>query len=158
MTSSAKPIVAIVGQPNVGKSTLFNRLTDTRPSIVSDIAGTTRDRVIADVEWGERLLTLVDTGGLDEFPETELWSSVRDQIQVAIEGADVVVMLTDVTTGVTAPDEDVARVLRLSGRHVILAVNKADNELREADAAEFYGLGLGEPTPSARTTTAASTI
>ena len=147
MTDSAKPIVAIVGQPNVGKSTLFNRLTDTRPSIVSDIAGTTRDRVIAEVEWGERLLTLVDTGGLDEFPETELWSSVRDQIQVAIEGADVVIMLADVTTGVTAPDEDVARVLRLSGRHVVLAVNKADNELREADAAEFYGLGLGEPTP-----------
>ncbi len=147
MTGTAKPIVAIVGQPNVGKSTLFNRLAETRPSIVSDIAGTTRDRVIAEVEWGERLLTLVDTGGLDELPETELWSSVREQIQVAIEGADVVVMLTDVTTGVTAPDEDVARVLRLSGRHVVLAVNKADNDLREADAAEFYGLGLGEPTP-----------
>lgn len=147
MTSASKPIVAIVGQPNVGKSTLFNRLTDTRPSIVSDVAGTTRDRVIADVEWGERLLTLVDTGGLDEFPATELWSSVRDQIQVAIEGSDVVVMLADVTAGVTAPDEDVARVLRLSGSHVVLAVNKADNELREADAAEFYSLGLGEPTP-----------
>ena len=147
MTGAARPIVAIVGQPNVGKSTLFNRLTETRPSIVSDIAGTTRDRVIAEVEWGERLLTLVDTGGLDEFPATELWSRVRDQIQVAIQGADVVVMLTDVTAGVTAPDEDVARVLRLSGRRVVLAVNKADNELREADAAEFYGLGLGEPTP-----------
>ena len=147
MMGTARPIVAIVGQPNVGKSTLFNRLADTRPSIVSDIAGTTRDRVIAEVEWGERLLTLVDTGGLDEFPETELWSSVREQIQVAIEGADVVVMLTDVTTGVTAPDEDVARVLRLSGKRVVLAVNKADNDLREADAAEFYGLGLGEPTP-----------
>ena len=147
MTSASKPIVAIVGQPNVGKSTLFNRLTDTRPSIVSEVAGTTRDRVIAEVEWGERLLTLVDTGGLDEFPETELWSSVRDQIQVAIQGADVVVMLVDVTTGVTAPDEDVARVLRLSGRQVVLAVNKADNELREADATEFYGLGLGDPTP-----------
>ncbi len=147
MTSASKPIVAIVGQPNVGKSTLFNRLTDTRPSIVSDIAGTTRDRVISDVEWGGRLLTLVDTGGLDEFPETELWSSVRDQIQVAIEGADVVVMLADVTAGVTAPDEDVARVLRLTGQQVVLAVNKADNELREADAAEFYRLGLGEPTP-----------
>ena len=147
MTGGAKPIVAIVGQPNVGKSTLFNRLADTRPSIVSDIAGTTRDRVIAEVEWGERVLTLVDTGGLDEFPETELWSSVRDQIQVAIEGADVVVMLADVTTGITAPDEDVARVLRLSGRQVVLAVNKADNDLREADAAEFYGLGLGEPMP-----------
>ena len=147
MTGAARPIVAIVGQPNVGKSTLFNRLTETRPSIVSDVAGTTRDRVIAEVEWGERLLTLVDTGGLDEFPETELWSSVRDQIQVAIEGADVVVMLTDVTAGVTAPDEDVARVLRLSGGQVVLAVNKADNELREADAAEFYRLGLGEPTP-----------
>ena len=147
MTGAARPIVAIVGQPNVGKSTLFNRLTETRPSIVSDVAGTTRDRVIAEVEWGERLLTLVDTGGLDEFPETELWSSVRDQLQVAIEGADVVVMLTDVTAGVTAPDEDVARVLRLSGGQVVLAVNKADNELREADAAEFYRLGLGEPTP-----------
>ena len=147
MTGAARPIVAIVGQPNVGKSTLFNRLTETRPSIVSDVAGTTRDRVIAEVEWGGRLLTLVDTGGLDEFPETELWSSVRDQIQVAIEGADVVVMLADVTAGVTAPDEDVARVLRLSGGQVVLAVNKADNELREADAAEFYRLGLGEPTP-----------
>ena len=147
MTGEVKPIVAIVGRPNVGKSTLFNRLTDTRPSIVSDIAGTTRDRVIAEIEWGERLLTLVDTGGLDEFPETELWSSVRDQIQFAIEGADVVVMLVDVTTGVTAPDEDVARVLRLSDKRVVLAVNKADNDLREADAAEFYSLGLGEPTP-----------
>ncbi len=145
MAIGLKPIVAIVGRPNVGKSTLFNRLTDTRPAIVSDIPGTTRDRVIAEVEWGERLLTLVDTGGMDEFPDTELWASVRGQIDTAIEGADAVIMLADAATGVTVPDEDAARVLRLSGRRVALAVNKADNQVREAGAAEFHSLGLGEP-------------
>ena len=147
MSTVLKPIVSIVGRPNVGKSTLFNRLTEERPAIVSDIPGTTRDRVIADVAWSEQLITLVDTGGLDEFPDTELWTNIRGQINHAIEGSDVVIMLADVATGLTPPDEDVAQVLRLSRKQVVVAINKADNEMREAGVGEFYKLGLGDPIP-----------
>ena len=145
MEGHSRPLLAIVGRPNVGKSTLFNRLTGQRTSIVSEVPGTTRDRVTAESEWGDQTFILVDTGGLDEFPQAELWSSIREQIGVAIAEADVIVMLVDVHAGMTAADEDVAQVLRRAGKPVVLAANKADNEVREAGAAEFYRLGLGDP-------------
>ncbi len=142
-----KPVVAIVGRPNVGKSTLFNRLVGRSVAIVSKMAGTTRDRVTTETEWGEHLFILVDTGGLEIFPETAIWRQVRIQIETAIEDADVIVMMVDVTQGVTPDDIDVAAQLRPSGRKIILAANKADTEARGASVAEFYELGLGDPYP-----------
>ncbi|MAF54021.1 MAG: ribosome biogenesis GTPase Der [Chloroflexi bacterium] len=142
-----KPVVAIVGRPNVGKSTMFNRLVGRSVAIVSKMAGTTRDRVTTETEWGDHLFILVDTGGLEVFPETELWRQVRDQIETAIADADVIVMVVDVTQGVTPDDIDVAALLRPSGRKIVLAANKSDTEARGAGAAEFYELGLGEPYP-----------
>ena len=147
MTQQPRPLVAIVGRPNVGKSTLFNRLSGQRGAIVSDVPGTTRDRVTKETEWGDHAFVLVDTGGLDEFPSTELWDSIREQIQVAIDEADVIIMLVDVDAGVTAADANVAQTLRRSMKPVVLAANKADNEAREAQAAEFYEVGLGDPVP-----------
>ena len=138
-------LVAIVGRPNVGKSTLFNRLAGLRLSIVSDISGTTRDRINTQIELGNRSINLVDTGGLDDFPETELWVKTRNQIHIAIESADVIIMVVDITTGITPQDKDVAQELRMSGKSVILAVNKVDNDVRESEVAEFYTLGLGDP-------------
>ncbi len=143
----SKPVVAIVGRPNVGKSTLFNRLVGRSVAIVSKMAGTTRDRVTTETEWGEHLFILVDTGGLEIFPETAIWRQVRIQIETAIEDADVIVMMVDVTQGVTPDDIDVAAQLRPSGRKIILAANKADTEARGASVAEFYELGLGDPYP-----------
>lgn len=142
-----KPVVAIVGRPNVGKSTLFNRLVGRSVAIVSKMAGTTRDRVTTETEWGEHLFILVDTGGLEIFPETEIWRQVRIQIETAIKDADVIVMMVDVTQGVTPDDIDVAAQLRPSGRKIVLAANKADTEARGASVAEFYELGLGDPYP-----------
>ena len=107
-----KPIVAIVGRPNVGKSTLFNRLSHQRAAIVSDVAGTTRDRVTTETVWGEYPFILVDTGGMDLFPETDLWRQVRTQIDYAVADADVIIMLVDSSVGVTASDHDVADVFR----------------------------------------------
>ena len=135
----------IVGRPNVGKSTLFTRLAGLRLSIVSDISGTTRDRINTQIELGNRSINLVDTGGLDDFPETELWVKTRNQIHIAIESADVIIMVVDITTGITPQDKDVAQELRMSGKSVILAVNKVDNNVRESEVAEFYTLGLGDP-------------
>ena len=106
-------LVAIVGRPNVGKSTLFNRLAGLRLSIVSDISGTTRDRINTQIELGNRSVNLVDTGGLDDFPETELWVKTRNQIHIAIESADVIIMVVDITTGITPQDKDVAQELSL---------------------------------------------
>ena len=143
----SKPVVAIVGRPNVGKSTLFNRLVGRSVAIVSKMAGTTRDRVTTETEWGEHLFILVDTGGLEIFPETEIWRQVRIQIETAIKDADVIAMMVDVTQGVTPDDIDVAAQLRPSGRKIILAANKADTEARGASVAEFYELGLGDPYP-----------
>jgi GTP-binding protein len=142
-----KPVVAIVGRPNVGKSTLFNRLVGRSVAIVSKMSGTTRDRVTTETEWGDHLFILVDTGGLEVFPETELWRQVRDQIETAIADADVIVMVVDVTQGVTPDDIDVAVLLRPTERKVVLAANKSDTEARGSGAAEFYELGLGEPYP-----------
>jgi GTP-binding protein len=153
MNTTRKPLVAIVGRPNVGKSTLFNRLAGRTLAIVSDVAGTTRDRVTTETIWAEHPFILVDTGGLDvskhatELAPSEIWEKVRAQIDVAIDDADVILMLVDVSTGVTPADRDVAEVLRAVHKPVILAVNKADNIDREQDIYEFYDLGLGDPLP-----------
>ena len=143
----ARPLVAIVGRPNVGKSTLFNRVAGARTAVVSDVSGTTRDRVTADAEWAGRSFILVDTGGLDMSASGDISDQVREQVRVAMEDADVIVALTDVETGVTAADRDVADALRQSETPVVLAANKADNEAREGMAVDFYELGLGEPLP-----------
>ena len=147
MDIDTKPLVAIVGRPNVGKSTLFNRLSRQFTAIVSDVPGTTRDRVTTETVWGERPFILVDTGGLDVFPQTELWQQVRDQIEMAIAEADVIVMLVDARSGVTAGDRDVADALRPTGKPIVLAANKADDEAHESEALLFYELGLGDPLP-----------
>jgi len=139
------PIVAIVGRPNVGKSTLFNRLVGERLAIVEDLPGTTRDRVYADVSWGDRELTIIDTGGLEPRPESDLRQKVKDQAEVAIREADVTIFMVDVVEGVTIPDQEVAEALRRAGKPLVLAVNKADNEQRRHQAFQFHELGIGEP-------------
>ncbi len=156
----AKPLVAIVGRPNVGKSTLFNRLIGERRAVVSDIPGTTRDRVIATAEWNDRVFTVVDTGGIEILPpgveagrrpgpDTPLLEDsaayiplIRSQAEQAIEAADLILFLTDAKTGLTGADREVADLLRQSSRPVLLVVNKADNARLDQEALEFYELGL----------------
>ena len=138
-------IVAIVGRPNVGKSTLFNRLTQTRQAIVNEEAGTTRDRHYGKVDWTGREFSLIDTGGWVVNPEDVFESEINKQVQIAIEEADAILFVLDVLTGVTDLDDDVAYILRRSKKPVILAVNKADNYNLHALSAEFYKLGLGDP-------------
>ena len=146
-TKDHPTIVAIVGRPNVGKSTLFNRLVGKRLAITHEVPGTTRDRLYAEAEWGGVSFILVDTGGLDLVSSDDLMAQVRAQAQAAIAEADVILFLVDVKDGLTAGDEEVAQVLRRTAKPVLLAVNKADNRaLREA-AVEFYALGLGELYP-----------
>jgi len=140
-----KPIVAIVGRPNVGKSTLFNRLAGERIAVVEDLPGTTRDRVYADITWGERELTLIDTGGFEPRPDSDLRQKVKHQAEVAIEEADVILFMVDVLDGVTIPDQEIAETLRRSRKPIILAVNKADNDQRSQQAFQFHELGIGEP-------------
>ncbi len=140
-----KPLVAIVGRPNVGKSTLFNRLVGQRLAIVEDLPGTTRDRLYADAEWNGRIFTLVDTGGLELGASEDIASRIVSQVQLAIEEADVIVFLVDARDGITGADSDVAELLRRSRKPVVLGANKADNPARRQEAVEFYGLGLGEP-------------
>ena len=142
-----KPLVALVGRPNVGKSTLFNRLIEERLAIVEDVPGTTRDRIYADAQWGGTTFTVIDTGGLLPEPTDDLVALVRDQVQIAIAEAEVIVFLVDVKEGVIASDLEIAHLLRRSNKPIILAVNKADNESRRQAAVEFYQLGLGEPCP-----------
>lgn len=138
-------LVAIVGRPNVGKSTLFNRLTKTRSAIVSDTAGTTRDRQYGKCDWNGREFSVVDTGGWVVNSDDIFEDAIRKQVLVATEEADLVLFLVDVTTGLTDLDEDVADILRRTRRPVILVANKTDNNDQIYDAAEFYSLGLGDP-------------
>ncbi|MCL2703992.1 MAG: ribosome biogenesis GTPase Der [Defluviitaleaceae bacterium] len=142
----SKPIVAVVGRPNVGKSTLFNKLARRRISIVEDEPGVTRDRIYADAEWQRHKFTLVDTGGLDPDSDDIFFTNMMNQAMVAMETADVILFIADVKTGVIEADVKVADILRRTKKPVVLAVNKADDMLRgEIEAYEFYALGLGEP-------------
>ena len=144
----SKPIVAIVGRPNVGKSTLFNALAGSRISIVKDTPGVTRDRIYADVSWTNRDFTMIDTGGIEPDSKDIILSQMREQAQIAIDTADVIVMITDVRQGLTDADAKVADMLRRSKKPVILVVNKVDNfDKFMMDVYEFYNLGLGEPVP-----------
>ena len=140
----AAPVVAIVGRPNVGKSSLFNRILARRNAIVSEEAGTTRDRLIAEVEWSDRRLILVDTGGLESDPQGPIRKMVQEQADMALTGADLIVFMTSVTEGLTATDELLADRLRLAKKPLILAVNKCDNDAREFSASEFYRLGIAQ--------------
>lgn len=142
----AKPIVAVVGRPNVGKSTLFNKIIGKRLSIVDDTPGVTRDRIYGDAEWLGRKLMLVDTGGIEPKTDDIILSSMRSQAQLAIDTATVIIFVTDIKTGVTAADQEVAAMLRRSGKPIVLCVNKCD-KIGEmpAEFYEFYNLGLGDP-------------
>lgn len=141
----SKPIVAIVGRPNVGKSTLFNIFADSRISIVEDTPGVTRDRLYADAEWLDRKFTMVDTGGIEMQNTDSIAVSIRQQAEIAVREADVILFVCDVRTGITNDDMEVAKMLRQSKKPVVLAVNKADTPKQEAEAYEFYNLGIGEP-------------
>ncbi|MGQ3013963.1 MAG: ribosome biogenesis GTPase Der [Flavobacteriales bacterium] len=137
-------IVAIVGRPNVGKSTLFNRLTESREAIVDPSSGTTRDRHYGKCEWGGREFTVIDTGGYISGSDDVFESEINKQVKMAVDECDVVIFMTDVTTGTTHPDLAVADMLRKSKKPVFIVVNKVDNSMRENDVHEFYGLGFGE--------------
>jgi len=140
-----KPIVAIAGRPNVGKSTLLNRLAGRRVAVVADLPGTTRDRVFASASWQGQELTVVDTGGWQTKPSTSLEGKVKQQVQAAIAQADVIIFLVDVKDGAIAADEEMAATLRAADKPVVLAVNKVDSAKQENQLADFYHLGMGEP-------------
>ena len=144
-----RPLVAIVGRPNVGKSLLFNRLAGKRLSIVEDTPGVTRDRLYAECEWAGRAFDIVDTGGIEPKTDDEILLFMREQANIAINAADVIVLVTEIATGVTAADKDVAdMLLRAKGKPVVLAVNKVDNPSNvDPTLYEFYSLGLGDPIP-----------
>ncbi|MCI9353560.1 MAG: ribosome biogenesis GTPase Der [Firmicutes bacterium] len=142
----SKPIVAVVGRPNVGKSTLFNRLAGERISIVQDTPGVTRDRIYADVEWTGRKFTLIDTGGMEIGAEDVILKQILQQAEIAIETADVILFITDAKAGMTDDDKQVANMLRRTKKPVVLAVNKIDNVNRDSmNIYEFYELGIGDP-------------
>ena len=141
----SKPMIAIVGRPNVGKSMLFNKLIGKRMSIVEDSPGVTRDRIYGEAEWAGRKFILVDTGGIEPSTDNMILAFMRDQAQIAIDNADVIVFVTDIKTGLTASDEEVARMLQRSGKPIVLAVNKMDSVgTVNPDFYEFYNLGLGD--------------
>ena len=144
----SKPIVAIIGKPNVGKSTFFNYLVGSRVSIVQDTPGVTRDRIYADTNWRGRNFTLIDTAGIEPDSEDIILSQMREQANLAISMADVIIFLTDIRQGITAADQEIAVMLKKSGKPVVLVCNKADNfEKDREEVYEFYNLGLGEPYP-----------
>ncbi len=144
----SKPIVAFVGRPNVGKSTLFNAIAGERISIVQDTPGVTRDRIYADVDWCGVNFTMIDTGGIEPESKDIILSQMREQAQIAIETADVIVFVTDVRQGLTDADDKVATMLRKSGKPIVLCVNKVDNfQKMQMDVYEFYNLGIGDPIP-----------
>ncbi len=152
-----KPIVAIVGRPNVGKSTLFNRLIGERKSVTSDIPGTTRDRILGDADWRGVTFTVVDTGGIEVYEprgardiaplsegSVEFIPQIRAQALTAVQEADLVLLMVDAEQGITAADEEIAEILRKTEKPILIAANKADNEKRRVDAVEFYALGVGK--------------
>jgi GTP-binding protein len=143
----SKPILAIIGRPNVGKSTLYNRIIRKRDAIVDDQPGVTRDRKYTDTDWNGVNFTLIDTGGYLPDSENLIHQAVLNQVHQAIAEADVIAFLVEVTTGITSIDEVIARILKRSTKQIILTVNKVDNESRELELGEFYKLGLGEPIP-----------
>ncbi len=144
----SKPLIAIVGRPNVGKSMLFNKLVGQRLSIVEDTPGVTRDRLYAESEWRNRKFDLVDTGGIEPGTDSEILSFMREQAEIAIDNATVIVFVCDIKTGMTASDQEVANMLLRSGKPVVLAVNKMDSVgPTNPDVYEFYNLGLGDPVP-----------
>ncbi|MEO6456860.1 MAG: ribosome biogenesis GTPase Der [Chloroflexia bacterium] len=155
-----RPVLAIVGRPNVGKSSFFNRLIGEQRAIVEDVPGTTRDRIYGDTDWNGVQFTVIDTGGMvmghmagpgtgpeGEVTEEDIMERTREQAETAIEEADVILFMVDAKTGLTAADNDIAEILRKSHKPVILAANKADSEERRLNAVEFYDLGVGEPIP-----------
>lgn len=148
----SKPIVAIIGKPNVGKSTFFNYLVGSRISIVQDTPGVTRDRIYADTNWRGRDFTLIDTGGIEPDSEDIILSQMREQANLAIQMADVIIFLTDIRQGVTAADKEIALMLKKSKKPIVLICNKADNfEKDREEIYEFYNLGIGEPYPVSAT-------
>src|SRR4051794_19568905 len=148
---SERPLVALVGRPNVGKSALFNRMIGERRAIVEDIAGTTRDRLVGEVEYGKRSFDLTDTGGVAEPTSVEgsgaYMDAIREQVNSAVEEAELLLFVVDAKSGTTSADHEVAEMLRRSGKTTLLVANKADNTRRFEEATEFYELGLGEPIP-----------
>ena len=140
-----KPVVCIVGRPNVGKSTLFNRIVGRRVSITEDVPGVTRDRIYAEAEWLNKYFNLIDTGGIEPFSEDTILSQIRRQAELAMETADVIMFVVDGLGGITGPDMEIANMLRKSGKNIVLVCNKIDTPKTPHDIYEFYELGLGDP-------------
>ncbi len=138
-------IVAIVGRPNVGKSTLYNRLTESRKAIVDDFSGVTRDRHYGQAEWIGKKFTVIDTGGFVHGSDDVFEAAIREQVHIAIEEASVILFVVDVTTGITDLDDEIADILRRSKKPVYIVANKVDSAKQANDSAEFYSFGLGEP-------------
>jgi len=142
----SKPIVAIIGKPNVGKSTFFNYIIGQRLSIVEDTPGVTRDRVYGEANWRGRDFTLIDTGGIEPEADDIILSQMREQANIAISIADVIIFLTDINEGITSSDKEIGMMLNKSGKPIVLVCNKSDNFGKpKDDIYEFYNLGLGEP-------------
>jgi len=146
-----KPLIAIIGRPNVGKSTFFNKISGQRIAIVEDIPGVTRDRIYADVDWRGKVFTFVDTGGIDPFSKDVFFSQMRYQAEIAIRDADIICFFTDARQGVAADDYEVANMLRKSKKPVLLVVNKVDHQGVEENLSDFYALGIGVPIPISST-------